>query len=216
MACDRLEQIDRLRDISGCRHIIEGRTNEAAVLVGLYLGSGDGFWKVVLTKRAVTLNSHPGEVAFPGGRVDLGDLTYEDTALREAHEEIYLNKIDVEVIGMLEMTRTRYGVSVYPVVALLQESALNTFIENPSEVADIFSVPLHIFLQKEYCTFMDYSMVHGAELIQLRIYEVNYGSYHIQGITAAICIHVASILYTRQPDFKFQYPIYYVRPSSKI
>ncbi len=95
---------------------------------------------LLLTQRAETLSTHSGQIAFPGGRVDAGDVDAADTALREASEEIGLPRDDVEVLGMLPTYTTGTAFIITPVVALVRPGARLT--PNPEEVADIFEVPL--------------------------------------------------------------------------
>jgi 8-oxo-dGTP pyrophosphatase MutT (NUDIX family) len=92
----------------------------AAVLVALY-ESGDGELHVVLTKRRADLRRHAGEISFPGGRRDPEDATLEDTALREAEEEIGLARSQVTVVGALERTSTfATNYVIHPFVGLLE------------------------------------------------------------------------------------------------
>jgi 8-oxo-dGTP pyrophosphatase MutT (NUDIX family) len=99
---------------------VHGRT-EAAVLVPLFIGPGDGRLHAVFTKRRDDLRRHPGEISFPGGRRDDADADLCATALREAHEEIGLSPGDVELIGALQPTSTFVtSYSVYPFVGLIE------------------------------------------------------------------------------------------------
>lgn len=114
-------------------------TRESAVLLPLFLGA-DGEVRVVLTRRSGRLNTHKGEVAFPGGRVDPGE-TNREAALREAHEEIGLAPMHVEIIGTLEPLTTVVSASrITPFVGIV--AALPELIANPTEVARIFDVSL--------------------------------------------------------------------------
>jgi 8-oxo-dGTP pyrophosphatase MutT (NUDIX family) len=90
----------------------------AAVLVALY--EDDGELRVVLTKRRADLRRHAGEISFPGGRRDPGDVSLSDTALREAEEEIGLPRADVTLVGALERTSTfATNYAIHPFVGLL-------------------------------------------------------------------------------------------------
>jgi 8-oxo-dGTP pyrophosphatase MutT (NUDIX family) len=95
---------------------------------------------VLLTQRAHNLASHPGQVAFPGGKVDAGDAGPLAAALREAEEEIGLARSFVEPLGYLDLYTTGTGFSVAPMVALVAEGFTLTI--NPREVATAFEVPL--------------------------------------------------------------------------
>lgn len=91
-----------------------GTLRASAVLA--VITDGDEGAEVLLTRRSETLNSHRGEISFPGGRVDAGE-TYVDAALREAHEEVALEPSIVEVHGMLDAISTMVTRSfIVPVV----------------------------------------------------------------------------------------------------
>jgi 8-oxo-dGTP pyrophosphatase MutT (NUDIX family) len=110
----------------------------AAVLVPLV--SHDSGVTLLLTRRTDHLRDHAGQISFPGGCVDPGDASAVETALREAGEEIGLQRPAIDVIGELPTYTTVTAFVVTPVVALLRpgfELALDSF-----EVADAFEVPL--------------------------------------------------------------------------
>lgn len=88
----------------------------AAVLVPVY-PDADGVHRLLLTKRPMTMPTHAGHLAFPGGRPDPGDQTPIDTALREAHEEVGVDPELVDVIGFLNPIHTvEFTLFVVPVV----------------------------------------------------------------------------------------------------
>jgi len=116
----------------------EKTIRSAAVLVPL-IDHADGL-TVLLTQRTSSLPDHAGQVAFPGGQVEPVDQTAEDTALREAHEEVGLHPRLVEPVGRLSPRDTRTGFRVMPVVGLVRPS-LETRAD-PGEVEHIFEVPL--------------------------------------------------------------------------
>ncbi|NNE88529.1 MAG: CoA pyrophosphatase, partial [Silicimonas sp.] len=102
---------------------------------------------VILTKRSSALKHHPGQVAFPGGKVEDTDADESRAALREAHEEIGLLPDLVTVLGTLPPHETVTGFRVTPVVSVVPDS----FIAKPdaNEVAEVFSVPLAHLLRPE-------------------------------------------------------------------
>jgi 8-oxo-dGTP pyrophosphatase MutT (NUDIX family) len=90
------------------------------VLVPLFAGE-DGRPHAVFTKRRDDLSRHPGEISFPGGRRDDGDADLQETALREAEEEIGLPRAAVRVIGALQPTPTFVtNYSIYPFVGVIE------------------------------------------------------------------------------------------------
>jgi 8-oxo-dGTP pyrophosphatase MutT (NUDIX family) len=110
----------------------------SAVLVTLIDGPLGA--EVLLTRRSMLLTNHKGEISFPGGRVDEGE-TYEDTALREAHEEVGLRPEAVDIVGRLDPLATVVSMSyIVPVVACL--SALPGLLPCSPEVDRVLWVPL--------------------------------------------------------------------------
>jgi 8-oxo-dGTP pyrophosphatase MutT (NUDIX family) len=121
---------------------IAGEYRHAAVLAPIVKRS-DG-WTMLLTQRAADLPSHAGQVAFPGGRVDPGDLTAVDTALREAEEEIGLARRFVEPLGAIEPYETGTGFRIAPIIGFVSpgfEQKMDT-----REVADIFETPFEFLM----------------------------------------------------------------------
>ena len=110
----------------------------AAVLVPLVSAGGE--WHVLFTRRTHHVQSHKGQVSFPGGACDEGEEHPEETALREAQEEIGIDPIGIRVLGTLASMVTISTYRVTPVVAVLQWPAV--FRLNTSEVERIFTIPL--------------------------------------------------------------------------
>ncbi|MEX0305344.1 MAG: CoA pyrophosphatase [Leisingera sp.] len=148
----------------------------AGVLVPVSIASGEP--RLILTKRSSALKHHPGQIAFPGGKVDAGDANACAAALREAWEEIGLPQALPEIIGSLPEHETVTGFSVTPVVALIREG----FSVRPEEgeVAEVFSVPLpHVLNPENY--IIESRRWRGT---RRRYYTVPYGPYYIWGATA--------------------------------
>ena len=98
---------------------VHGRT-DSAVLVPMYLDA-EGHLHAVFTKRRDDLRRHPGEISFPGGRRDDEDADLCETALREAEEEIGLDREVVELVGALQPTPTFVtNYAIYPFVGLIE------------------------------------------------------------------------------------------------
>lgn len=110
----------------------------AAVLIPLVWH--DDEWHLLYTRRTDTVESHKGQVSFPGGACDEGETTPEQTALREAEEEIGLDPKDVKVLGRLANMITITYFRVTPVVGIIKWPAV--FRVGEHEVARIFTIPL--------------------------------------------------------------------------
>jgi 8-oxo-dGTP pyrophosphatase MutT (NUDIX family) len=103
---------------------------------------------VLLTERTMHLSTHSGQIAFPGGKADKEDADALGTALREAHEELGLDPIFVQVLGELPLYMTGSAFIITPIVALV----IPGFTLNPNahEVADVFEVPLEFLMNPSH------------------------------------------------------------------
>ena len=135
---------------------------------------------VILTKRSSALKHHPGQIAFPGGKVDEGDANTQAAALREAHEEIGLAPDNVEVLGDLPCHETVTGFIVTPVLGRVRADFDPT--PEPGEVAEVFTTPL-----SHLADINNYYIASRYWRGQRRYYyTVPYGPYYIWGATARI------------------------------
>ncbi|HEY3724771.1 MAG TPA: CoA pyrophosphatase [Acidimicrobiia bacterium] len=126
--------------------LFDATSRAAAVLVPIY--EDDGEARVILTKRPDTMTSHRGEIAFPGGKRDPGDVSLDAAALREAQEEIGLPPADVELGGELDSLSTVASqFTITPFVGLL--SAVPELVPNPREVEAAFAVPISELLHPD-------------------------------------------------------------------
>ena len=122
------------------------RPRKAAVLVPLIEDELEP--RLILTRRASTLSSHQGEVAFPGGMYDIEDRDLIQTALREAREEIDLQPSQVKVLGLLDdMIPKSERVAVTPVVGVITNTPV--LKANPAEVDRIFEIPISALLDRD-------------------------------------------------------------------
>lgn len=116
----------------------EARLKCAAVLIPLVWH--DDQWHLLFTRRTDRVESHKGQVSFPGGACDEGETTPEQTALREADEEIGLNPSDVRVLGRIANMITITYFRVTPVVGVIKWPTV--FRVGEHEVARVFTIPL--------------------------------------------------------------------------
>lgn len=159
-------------------HPPEREVTPAAVLVPL-INRPEGV-TVMLTQRTAHLNDHAGQISFPGGRVDAGDLDRVFTALREAEEETGLARAAVEVIGTLPEYDIPSGFRVTPVVGWIEPPL--ELDPDPFEVAEVFEVPLAHFLDPAN------HQRHSDEVNGRRrnYYAMPYGEHYIWGATAGM------------------------------
>ncbi len=150
----------------------------AAVLVAICdLPQGQS---VLLTKRSSHLQHHPGQIAFPGGKVDATDASPEAAALREAHEEVGLNPAQVQIIGRLPRHETVTGFDVTPVLGYVRDSFIP--IPEAGEVDEVFFTPLsHLADPANYR--IEKRLWRGQ---WRRYYAAPLGPYYIWGATARI------------------------------
>jgi 8-oxo-dGTP pyrophosphatase MutT (NUDIX family) len=153
----------------------------AAVLIAVTDRAEPG---VILTHRPEGMRAHPGQVAFPGGKLDPGEDAVQ-AALREAREELGINDSDVRIIGASDRFITGSGYDVTPVLALVPPDL--PIVPNPTEVSAWFEAPLgflldpanHVHKEKEWFG-------------RMRPYiEIEWQGHLIWGITAAILANLS-------------------------
>jgi 8-oxo-dGTP pyrophosphatase MutT (NUDIX family) len=167
--------------------IVREGLRPAAVLVPV-VDRPDGA-TMLLTKRAQALKSHPGQVAFPGGRVDPGDSSVEAAAMREADEEIGLGRDHIEIVGRLADYYSGSGFRITPVLSVVRPGFSLTI--NADEVDEAFEVPLG-FLMDAANHRTDSRIWNNIERY---FYAMPYGGRHIWGVTAGIIRAVHDRLY---------------------
>jgi len=144
---------------------------------------------VLLTQRAQHLPDHPGQVSFPGGKIDKGDADPRASALREAEEEIGLDRAQVEPLGYLDLYMTTLGYRIVPVIARVKPGF--SLKLNVSEVDATFEVPL-AFL-------MDQNNVqrHSRDWqgMTRHYYAITFGERYIWGVTAGILRNLHDRIY---------------------
>jgi 8-oxo-dGTP pyrophosphatase MutT (NUDIX family) len=164
----------------------EGGPTLAAVLVPL-VNRSTGL-QVLLTQRSAALPDHPGQISFPGGRVETEDASLDATALREATEEVGLPSSQVSVIGHLPEYETVTGYRVTPVIGWVEPPF--TLTPDPIEVADVFEVPLAFVLDPA-------NQQRHFRMVGTRrrdYWAIAYGERYIWGATAAMLLMLDRML----------------------
>lgn len=163
-----------------------GKLREAAVLVPLV--DRNAGLTVLLTRRTDHLDHHPGQISFPGGRIEPEDPTPEAAAIREAEEEVGLDASHVKIIGRLDQYIVRTGFSVMPVVGLVDPNY--TAAPDTFEVAEVFEVPL-AFLLDAGNHRRDHRIFKGSKR---EFYAMQYRDYYIWGATAGMLVNLYDVL----------------------
>jgi 8-oxo-dGTP pyrophosphatase MutT (NUDIX family) len=181
------EHGDSLLNPSVISHIEGMKLRDAAVLIPVVDDGEEA--RVIFTQRTATLRKHSGQIAFPGGGVDDEDVNVEAAAMREAEEEISLDRRFVEPVGRLPHYKALSGFSITPVLAVVQPGF--ELIPNPAEVEQVFDVPLS-FLMDPRNHERGSAVWLGSER---HYYRMPYEGHNIWGITAGIVRVIYERLY---------------------
>ena len=144
--------------------------------------------KVLFTRRAANLAQHAGQISFPGGHIDESDNEPIDAALRETEEEVGLPRHHIDVIGQLENYISRTGFEITPIVGVIEPPF--TVVPQPSEVAEVFEVPLSFLLNPEN----HHRHIREISGENREFYAMPYGEYYIWGVTAGILVNLYEYL----------------------
>jgi 8-oxo-dGTP pyrophosphatase MutT (NUDIX family) len=149
----------------------------AAVLIGVVAHPQP---TVLLTQRAAHLNDHAGQISFPGGKIDPADASPLDAALREAEEEVGLDRRFIDPIGYLDLYATSFGFRILPTVARVEPGF--SLRVNEAEVDDAFEVPLSFLMNPAN------HQVHSKEFrgVERTYYAMPFAERYIWGATAGI------------------------------
>jgi 8-oxo-dGTP pyrophosphatase MutT (NUDIX family) len=150
----------------------------AAVLVPIIEHSGS--LSVLLTQRSTHLKNHPGQISFPGGRIEASDAGPLEAALRETEEEIGLSREHVRFVGYLDPHLVLTGFWITPVVAFVQPGFELKLDQR--EVASTFEVPLNHLL--DVANHQSRERMIGNTTVQ--VHDIPFGEHNIWGATAGI------------------------------
>ena len=189
----RMNQIEKLveRVKAYTPKLIEADFPEAGILVLVTKNAQSP--SIILTRRAQHMNTHKGQVAFPGGKFDEEDETLQHTALRECHEEIGVASDHIEIIGQLSQVISLHGIRVTPFVGLVDDSV--EFTPNLDELDSIFKVPTLFFndavpKRRDKMTFREIAL-------SVPSYDYNHEGdiYEIWGLSAIVLVELMNIAF---------------------
>ncbi|HBC91845.1 MAG TPA: CoA pyrophosphatase [Pelotomaculum sp.] len=195
--------MELIRRIAGRRPRIH---NESECLVSAVLVpvvEKEGRPHVLFEVRSESLNRQPGEICFPGGKVEPEEMAQpQETAIREAVEELGIRRDQVVLIGPLDYQITPPGTLIYPFLGMIED--LHRINPNPNEVAGTFLAPLEHFISPPRASTVEVALRYPADFPFHRVpesykekknwskqwsfpvYFYEYGEYFIWGVTARI------------------------------
>jgi coenzyme A diphosphatase NUDT7 len=163
---------------------------------------------VLFEVRAFDLRRQPGEICFPGGKIEKSDKDEKHSAIRETTEELGILEHQITHTFPLDYMVSPFGTIIYPYVGTITEP--RKIRPNPSEVAEVFTVPLSFFMEtKPDCYKLNfrvhpeegfpYESIHGGENYNWQTRKIDEYFYHyedkvIWGLTAKVLVHFVEIL----------------------
>lgn len=181
--------------------------SQFAVLIPLI--KRDNQWELIFELRAMGLKSQPGEVSFPGGRLEENE-SYRRAAIRETMEELNIEEEHIRILGELDYLISYSNMRIHCFLGTISGVNVDKIAPNPGEVDHIFTVPLDYFLEtepKEYYLEMEtkynaefpYNLIPNGRDYDFRksrrsIFFYEYNDYIIWGYTAAMVRHLVGVL----------------------
>ncbi|WP_153730967.1 NUDIX hydrolase [Sporosarcina obsidiansis] len=179
----------------------------SAVLIPLV--ESDGEWHVLFEVRSLTMRKQPGDISFPGGRIDASDASPMDAALRETQEELGIDPKTVTIIGELSPYIASPSFVVYPFVAAIDyHEIIHSF--NKDEVDEVFTIPVKwlldhepymhlVSVQSTPSSSFPFEKIMNGDQYQWRANSMeewffDYGKYTVWGLTARILKHFIEII----------------------
>lgn len=166
-------------------------------------------WELIYEVRSKTLKRQPGEISFPGGKVEK-DETYKEAAIRETIEELNINEKNIDVIGELDYFVSYYNSTIYSFLATIDGINVDKIDPNKGEVDHIFTVPIDFFIQNEPKVYyvdlhtsinrdFPYNLIPNGENYSWQrgkypVYFYRYNDYIIWGYTAKMTKHFIDVI----------------------
>jgi peroxisomal coenzyme A diphosphatase NUDT7 len=185
----------------------QDRVNEYAVLLPLIEINNEVH--ILFEVRSMNLRRQPGEICFPGGKIDQSDNSSEHCAIRETAEELGIKQEDINSVIPLDYYVPPLGNIIYPFIGKINDP--DKIVPNPSEVGEVFTVPLRFFLETEPETYQinyqvkpekgfPFDLLIGGENYQWQVKQTReifyrYEGRVIWGLTAKILTHFLALLH---------------------
>lgn len=208
---------DNIHRLKARKPVLLEQQNYFASAVLLPLAEVDGQLQVFFEVRSQSLHRQPGEVCFPGGRVEEAELQCPQlAALRETVEELGVSQEKLELVGPLDLVVTPHGVLIYPYVGIIKTVQLRP---NSQEVEQVFSVPVDYLLSNPpLVSFADIGVRYGPDFPfdkvpdiyprgwhkrhTMPVYFYEFGEHLIWGFTARILTNFITICWPENELYK--------------
>ncbi|WP_432408244.1 NUDIX hydrolase [Wukongibacter sp. M2B1] len=187
----------------------EGQYNSYAVLIPLIYVNNE--IHLLFEVRSEKLNTQPGEICFPGGKIEKNESPME-SAIRETCEELNIEELNIEVLGQADYVVTPFNLILYPFIGVINGVDVENINYNLDEVGSIFTVPLSFFMANdpethhvknklEVSSKFPFHKIQNGKVYNFRtgkypIYFYEYKNYVIWGMTARIINNLVEILKT--------------------
>jgi 8-oxo-dGTP pyrophosphatase MutT (NUDIX family) len=182
---------DKILELLSRRKRITVKDNgsiSAAVLIPIFFKHGEEY--LLFTRRTETVETHRGQISFPGGVRDKSDKTLEETAIRESFEEIGLIREDIDTLGALDDFITGTGYCIYPLVGIIPYPY--DFKVSEKEVAEILEVPVSTLLDRRNY-IEDRNYIYKGKPYDYCAFK--YGKHNIWGTTGRIVRNFLTLFY---------------------
>ena len=201
-------------DLDRLTEVVNGRIPKALDAEGKYsvlipLIKVDENWEIIYELRAKTLKSQPGEISFPGGRVEK-DETFQETSVRETMEELLIQGDNIEIIGELDYLVSYSNFTIHCFLGVIKGINLKDIKPNKDEVDHLFSVPVDYFLKNEPEKYeldlmtveneeFPYNLLPNGKNYNFRkgkhpVLFYKYNDYLIWGFTARMTKHLMELI----------------------
>ncbi len=201
-------------DLDRLTEVVNGRIPKALDAEGKYsvlipLIKVDENWEIIYELRAKTLKSQPGEISFPGGRVEK-DETFQETSVRETMEELLIQRDNIEIIGELDYLVSYSNFTIHCFLGVIKGINLKDIKPNKDEVDHLFSVPVDYFLKTEPEKYeldlmtveneeFPYNLLPNGKNYNFRkgkhpVLFYKYNDYLIWGFTARMTKHLMDLI----------------------